>query len=147
MKSRQPVRLPIYYGPSRVSGVTLIELIIFIMIIAIVTTGVMTAFNRLLSGTTTAHQLNQAAYLARQRLELILPQRQVIGFAGFTAATFDPCTSAPPSTQPVCTDIPSGYSVSSSLTNNWNGNSAYKVVTVTVSGSGNAQLQALVGGY
>jgi type II secretory pathway pseudopilin PulG len=134
-------------GNGRIGGATLIELVIFIIIIAIVTTGAMSAFNRLLTGATTAHRLDEAAYLARQRLELILPQRQVLGFTGFTAATFDPCTSAPASTQPVCTAIPSGYTVTSSLADNWNGDPAYKVITVTVSGNGAAQLQALVGDY
>jgi len=131
----------------RIVGATLIELVIFIIIIAIVTTGTMSAFNRLLSGTATTHALDQAAYLARQRLELILPQHQVLGFAGFTAATFDPCTSAPASTQPVCTAIPAGYTVTSTLADNWNGDMAYKVITVTVSGNGDARLQALIGNY
>lgn len=134
-------------GSRRISGATLIELVIFIIIIAIVTTGMMSAFSQLLSGTATTHALNEAAYLARQRLELILPQHQVLGFAGFTTATFDPCTSTPASTQPVCTSIPAGYTVISSLADNWNGDMAYKVVTVTVSGSGDAQLQALIGSY
>jgi type II secretory pathway pseudopilin PulG len=132
---------------TAMAGVSLIELIIFIIIIAIVTTGIMSGFSRMLQGTATAHELNEAAFLARQRLELILPQRQVLGFTGFTAASFDPCTSSPVSTQPPCTGIPSGYTVTSSLTDNWNGDMGYKVVTVTVSGNGDAQLQALIGNY
>jgi len=133
--------------PRLSTGLSLIELIIFIIIIAIVTTGVLTGFNRMLTASTTARQINQGAYLAQQRMELILPQRQQLGFSGFTAATFDPCTALPASTQPVCTTIPAGYSVTATLADNWLGNTGFKVITVSVSGTGSAQLQALVADY
>jgi len=129
------------------SGLSLIELIIFIVIVAIVTSGVLLGFNRMLTGSVTANQLNQAAYLAQQRMELILPQRYQLGFSGFNANSFDPCTNSPTSTQPICTVIPTGYTVNATLTNNWLGNTNYKLVDVSVNGKGHAQLQALVANY
>jgi len=129
------------------SGLSLVELIIFIVIVSIVTTGVLLGLNRILTGSATINQLTQAAYLAQQRMELILPQREVLGFSGFISTTFDPCTSTPASTQPICTVIPAGYTVTTTLSNDWQGDSAYKVVVVTVTGKGSAQLQALVADY
>jgi hypothetical protein len=70
-------------------------------------------------------------------MDLILGQRAINGFSSFS----DPCPG--PS---ICT-APSGFTVSSSIANNWNGDTAYKVITVTVSGNGNASLQALVANY
>jgi len=129
------------------AGLSLIELIIFIIIIGIVTAGVLTGYNRILTATTAAGDINQAALLARQRLELILPQRHQLGFNGLSTTTFDPCTSLPASTQPVCTNIPAGYNITTSLSGNWSGNTAYRVIRVDVSGPSNARLQALVADY
>ena len=109
--------------------------------------GLLAGFNRALTGTATLSPLNQAHRLAEERMELILPQRQQLGFAGFTTATFDPCTSVPASTQAACTTWPAGFNVSASLQNNWLGDSGYQVVTVNVTGPATSQLQALVGDY
>jgi len=132
--------------PQGMAGLSLIELIIFIVIIAIVTSGVMAGFNRMLTGSTTARQLNQAAYLAQQRMELILPQRQQQGFLSLTTTDFDPCTASIPSTQAICT-APTGYTITTTLTSDWLGNTDFKVIDVSVSGTGSAQLQALIGNY
>jgi len=132
---------------QRMAGLSLIELILFIMIIGLLAAGLLAGFNRVLTGTATLSPLNQSRWLAEERMELILPQRQQLGFAGFTATTFDPCTSAPASTQAVCTTWPAGFNVSASLQNNWLGDTAYQVITVNVTGPVNTQLQALVADY
>ena len=132
---------------QRMTGLSFIELILFIMIIGLLAAGLLAGFNRALTGTATLSPLNQAHRLAEERMELILPQRQQLGFAGFTTATFDPCTSVPASTQAACTTWPAGFNVSASLQNNWLGDSGYQVVTVNVTGPATSQLQALVGDY
>ena len=128
------------------AGLSLIELIMFIVIVSVLISGLFAGFNQSLTGSATVSPLVQAR-LAEERLELILPQRQQLGFAGFTAATFDPCTSAPASTQPLCTTWPAGYNVTASLQNNWLGDVNYQVITVAVSGPATSQLQALVADY
>jgi len=128
-------------------GLSLIELLIFMVICGILAAGILRAFDSVLVGRAEPDRLSRAVQLAEERLELILGQRHVQGFAAFSAATFDPCTSSPPSSQPPCTAIPAGYVVSSSLSNNWGGDTAYKVVTVTVSGKAQASLTALVADY
>ena len=132
------------------AGFSLVELILFIIIISVLATGLLAGVNQSLSGSGTAQPLSLGMQLARERMELILPQRRQLGFAGFTngpPATFDPCTSAPASTQPVCTTWPAGYTVSATLVENWLGDANYKVVTVSVSGPTTTQLQALVANY
>lgn len=131
----------------RMAGLSFIELILFIIIIGLLAAGLLAGFNRALTGTASLNSQNQAYRLAEERMELILPQRDQLGFAGFTTATFDPCTSAPASTQAACTSWPTGFNVSASLQNNWLGDSGYQVITVNVTGPATSQLQALVGDY
>jgi len=132
---------------KHMTGATLIELIMMIIITSILATGLLSVFNATLVGTTQGGQTSQATLLAVERMELILPQRQQLGFAGFTSSTFDPCTSSPASTQAACTSLPSGYTVTSSLQNDWLGDSNYKVITVSISGTEATSLQALVANY
>jgi len=142
------MRQPVNKSPGRsMVGLSLIELIVFIIIISLLATGMVVGFNRSLTGTATISQLGEAQRLAEERMELILPQRQQLGFAGFNAATFDPCTSAPASTQAVCTTWPPGFNVTANLQNNWLGDTNYQVITVSVSGPVNTQLQALAADY
>ncbi len=121
------------------NGFSLIELVIFIVILAI-------GIGVLLPITTTLgyiHRIDQqtgALELAQQRMELILAQKHIQGFDYFT----DPCIGASPPA--VCT-IPSGYTVTAAIANNWGGDSNYKIITVTTSGLGNAELQTLVANY
>ncbi len=128
-------------------GLSLIELLIFMVICGILAVGILRAFDSVLAGSAEPDRLSRAVQLAEERLELILGQRHVQGFAAFNSATFDPCTSSPPSSQPPCTVIPAGYVISTSLSNNWGGDPAYKVITITVSGKAQASLTALVASY
>lgn len=72
-------------------GVTLIELIAFIVIAGIAMVVLVQVFAVSTRGSHTGKQLTQAVHLAQQRLEVIRGQRTRLGYAGFTAATYDPC--------------------------------------------------------
>jgi len=129
------------------AGYSLIEVLIFIVIMGIVGSALFSGFTTALLGSTTSDSGAVPMQLAEERMELILAQKAVLGFAAFTASSFDPCTATPASNQPVCTTIPTGYSVNSTLATNWGGDNNYKVITVSVTGSGQATLTALVANY
>ena len=136
------------HDPSSQTGFSLIELVVFITVVGILAAAISTAFSTALRQQgTTSDTGTSAVQLAQERMELILAQRRAQGFAAFTATTFDPCTAAVPSTQPVCTVIPAGYTVGATLTDNWSGDTNYKVVDVTVTGPTQASLTALVANY
>ncbi len=128
-------------------GFTLIELIVFIVVASVLATTLYSAFLNALKGAPQAATFSKASNLAQERMELILAQRRQTTFGNFTAANFDPCTSVPASTQPPCTSIPTEFTVSASLLPSWNGDTNFKIVTVTVNGSGVFDLQILVANY
>ena len=133
-------------GPQ--TGFSLIEVLAFIVIAGILGAALFTAFTTATRLQASASDIGAAAVqLAQERMELILGQRRTLGFAAFTATTFDPCTAAVPSTQPVCTVIPAGYTVGATLADNWGGDTNYKVITVAVTGPSMATLTALVANY
>ena len=131
----------------RSKGFTLIELIIFIVILAALSTVLASVFTNTLKGSPRAAAVAKVAELAQERMELILAKRGQVSFSSFTSSVFDPCTSVPASTQGPCAGVPSGYTVTSSLQTNWNGDTNYKVVTVTVTSTGTYNLQYLVASY
>jgi len=128
-------------------GFTLIELIVFIVVVSVLSTALTSAFVNALKGAPHAVAVSTVAELAQERMELILNQRRKMTFAAFTSAVFDPCTSATPSTLAPCTGVPAGFTITSALQNNLSGDVNYKVITVTVTSSGAYQLQALVASY
>jgi type II secretory pathway pseudopilin PulG len=135
-------------GPKPETGFSLIELVVFIVVVGILGAALFAGFSTALQQGASGTDLSTSAIqLAQERMELILAQKRVLGFTGFTAATFDPCTSSPPSTQAVCTAPPAGYTVSAALTDNWGGDTNYKVVNVSVTGASQASLTALVANY
>ena len=120
-------------------GFNLIELVIFIVILAI-GVGVLVP---LVTTTRYIHRIDkqtQAIELAQQRMELVLTQKQIAGFASFT----DPCAGATPPT--VCTPL-NGFVITTNIINNWGGDPNYKVITVDVTGDGSAKLETLVANY
>lgn len=121
------------------NGFTLIELIVFITVVGIAA-GIL--FPVLLSlkyaGTLPSQTISQQ--LARARLELILENRYLQGFSNFT----DPCAGGSPPA--VCTP-PTDYSVSATITNNWSGDTNYKIITVSVTGAAQTTLTNLVAYY
>lgn len=75
----------------RDQGVTLIELVAFIVIIGIVVVAMVQAFSGTARGSHYGREMTVATQLAQQRMEVILGQRKRLGFAGFTNANYDPC--------------------------------------------------------
>ncbi len=130
---------------QRQQGFSLIELIIFILVTSILSTALFLAFSTALRGPALASDSNQAMLLAVERMELILPQRQVLSFAGFNDPNHDPCKMG--SGQLACTSFPVGFAVTSTVAPDWGGDTNYKVVTVSVTGSATATLTALVADY
>jgi len=125
-------------------GFSLIELIIFILVVSILSTALFSVFATALRGPAQVSGAIQAMQLAVERMELILPQRQVLGFAPFDEPAADPCQMG--SAQAAC-NIPVGFTVAAVIDPDWNGDTNYKVITVTVSGSATATLTALVADY
>jgi MSHA pilin protein MshD len=140
----------------RQAGVTLVELIVFIVVVSISVSGVLLAFSATQRGAITPNQLTQATQLAQQRMELILARKTVLSFACFTSPRFDPCQTAAAagvcpattaSTTGGCSAPPTGYTISIPLLV-IAGNDA--TITVTVLGSSGtqlAELKALVTNY
>lgn len=126
-------------------GTTLIELVAFIVILAVVVTGVMTGLAGALRVAGTPRDMNQALRLAENRMEVILAQRGRLGFTAF-AASFDPCAAATPE---ACT-APTDFSVGAALAASYSSSDPnYRVVTVTVTKSGGqlAELKTIVANY
>ncbi len=127
---------------SRQSGVTLVELIVFIVIAALLATGLIASFTASMKDTPASGDVTQALELAQERMELIMAYKQAKGFN----AVIDPCTLASPPLQ--CTVFPSGFNVpAATIVNNWNGSTEFKVITVNVTGPQPIALTALVASY
>ena len=122
----------------RDDGFSLIEAIVFIVVLGVLLAGLVVAFASPLLRSPAAGSLDLAAELAQQRMELILAQRRATGFAGFT----DPCPGPA-----ICTP-PAGYTVTSSIVAGYGADPTnYKVVTVSVSGTSTISAAALVANY
>ena len=134
--------------PLRQRGVSLIELIVFMVVMGVIAVALANTLTvGLLAGSSTA-ELTQAQQIAQERMELILGQRQRDYFSGFTLANLDPC-GPPPA---ICTPVKTGYSVATIFTANFDGNNAdanYSQVQVTVTNSTGqlVQLTSVVAEY
>ena len=129
---------PLFNQPSfRQLGVSLVEVIIFIVIVAVLAAGLFGAFANSMRGAPQAGQTDSAAEIAQLRMELILAQRRAVGFAAFA----DPCPGPT-----VCTP-PTNYGVSSNIVTGWGGDPNYRVITVTVTGPFSVTTTALVANY
>lgn len=91
------------------AGVSLIELIVFIVITAVVVVGLVAGMSGAVRTAPVPKEMHQGLQLAQGRMELIRAQRYVLGFANFTAATFDPC--APPGGAQEACLAPTNYAV------------------------------------
>ncbi len=126
---------------AKQTGVTLVELVAFIVVASLLATGLIAAFTSAMKDTPKSNEITQALQLAQERMELILAYKKSKGFT----ALVDPCTLASPPAQ--CTNIPSGYSVSVPAFTNWNGSTEYKTITVDVTGLQAITLTAVVASY
>jgi type II secretory pathway pseudopilin PulG len=128
-------------------GYTLIELIMFMVIVTILSTTIFVGYEVAMSGAADVSNNARAMFIAEQRMDLIIGQKIKNGFSGFV----DPCVSlfASPATDNICSkgSFAFGYTVLSSITTPWNANANLKLVTVTVSGPGSATLATVVGNY
>ena len=129
-------------GPRRSRGFSLIEAIVFIVVIGLMAAALAVSFAGPLRGSPRAGELDRMAELTQQRMELILAQRRAAGFAAFA----DPCVPGP---GPAACTAPAGYTVTSSIATGWGGDPAsYKVITVSVVAPGSSiSTSALVGNY
>lgn len=121
-------------------GFSLIELIIFMVIVGIGATGIIAVYQFSLSNTSKIEYNNQAIALAQERMAIILGFKKILGFSSF----YDPCEAGSP---PAICGSKAGYTVSSTITSNWFSNSNFKRITVTVSGLGNATMTTMVANY
>lgn len=118
------------------SGMTLIEVVVFIVVLGITAAGSLTAMRTILTNSSQPGKILAAAQLAQARMAIILQQAVVNGFSNIN----DPCNlTTPPA---ACTGLATfasnkGYTLSSSILAASGG-----VITasVTVSGAGNAIL-------
>lgn len=122
------------------AGFTLIELIVFIVIISIAASILFPIMMSLKYSGTLPDQ-TVAQQLARARMELILERRNMLGFQ----STSDPCNDATPPASGCA--VPTDFAVSSSIATNWNGDTNYRVITVQVTGKAQATLTDLVANY
>lgn len=121
-------------------GLSLIELVVFIVVMSIAVVAVMTGLSSALRGSLSPGQMTQATQLAQERMELILTTRQTQGYSGI----FDPCTTC----------ILPGYTVAPLTSEAWPVNTdtaKYRVLVVTVTktdtGAQVAQYKTLVANY
>ena len=118
-------------------GFTLIEIVIFIVIVGIAAVALLMTFGQTMPRSPLPAQLTVAGQLAQERMELILGRRSVVGFAGLS----DPCAGAPaPPPLTICNNT-YGYTVAVQGVSSavlWNGNPAadFRLITVTVSLNG-----------
>ncbi len=115
-------------------GFTFLELVIFIVIIGILAAGLLSAFNVFLQKQPSVQAATLANSLAAQRMEIILGQKKISGFSAYS----DPCPG------PAICSVPTGYTVTSSIANNWNNDTNYNVITVSVTGKATASLTTMV---
>jgi Tfp pilus assembly protein PilV len=146
--------LPVKAAGAAQRGVSLIELIAFIVIMGISVTALLSMYRAVLPRGATPEEITLATQLAQERMELILGQRIVDGYS--TVVLNDPCVGGP--IPAICTNqfTPSGlYSIIvtginpavqfSGLSTN-----SYRMFGVKVLGpDGNqlANLSAVIGNY
>ncbi len=129
-------------GAGRSRGFSLIEAIVFIVVVGLMAAALAVSFAGPLRDSPRAGELDRLAELTQLRMELILAQRRAAGFAAFT----DPCVPGPGPAE--CT-APAGYTVTASIATGWGGDPAsYKLVTVSAVGpASSTSTAALVGNY
>jgi type II secretory pathway pseudopilin PulG len=115
---------------SRGAGFTLLEAIVFIVVLSVLLAGLATSLRSSLHNAPIASQMDIASELAQQRMELILGQRRAAGFAAFA----DPCPG------PAACTPPAGYTVTAAIAAG--GNS--KTITVNVTGTWAASATTVV---
>lgn len=124
--------MPAFSDPSghlRQRGLTLMEMVLFIVVLGVAGVALLTALSAPLTGAGTQTQAVTAAQVAQARMELVLGQKRKAGFPdnGLCDPDPDPCPGLG-----AC-DTPAGWSVSTAC-EAWSENgdtSSYQVLVVT----------------
>lgn len=125
---------------GRPGGFTLVEVLLFIVIVGILGAALLAAFSGMLTYSGLPRNIAIADGLAQERMEIMLARRRALGYSAFIANP-DPCTVSP---QPPCTSFPAGYAVSSAISFPA---ANLAQITVTVTGPENATLTAQTANY
>ena len=127
---------------KKITGFTIVECIILILVLSIASIPVYRAFSVVLATQPTTHTESIAAKLAEGRMELILGQKRMYGFSTFS----DPCPIAP-----ACVMLNlTGYTTTTDIsTTTMSGDTNYDIITVTTTGPNQSQaiLKTLVAKY
>lgn len=124
------------------NGFSLIELLVFIVVLGIVAVGLMSGMNQVLKTASTPEKIIQANFLANARLELVMMKRALSGYATLS----DPCAVATPPA--ICSPLTSyassnGFSVSPISISGDNP----KIISITVDGAASVTTQTRVFNY
>jgi len=119
-------------------GFTLIEMILFIVVTAILANTIILVLNTSLK-TPAIMQNTIAKQTAQQCIEWFIGQRHLNGYSSI---------ACPSSTIPTFCSSPSGYTLSVNIQcTTVNSDANYKTITVSVTGNGNASLATLIANY
>ena len=124
-------------------GISLIELIVFILVMGLIVTTILIGMDRVLTGVGIPRAVETASQLSLARMDIILAARESTGFESLV----DPCSSAAP--PEVCTALSQfaqteGININTTIAND---GSNYKLITVAASGKASATLQSRVAHY
>lgn len=120
-------------------GVSLIEMVIFIVLVGIIATGLMVAFQESLRALPENADDVVAINLAQARMDFLLGQNVINGYGSFSS---DVCESV---SAPAICIAPAGYTIDSTITKSYGGNANLGTISVSVTGKGTATLQTLIG--
>ena len=115
----------------RVRGFTLVETTLMLAVLGIIVVSIIKVSNAVAQKTQLSSQLSVAAEIAQSRIEMIVNRK----FTASYASVADVC----PDATSICT-LPSGYSVSQAAITNWQNQSDYKQIAVTVTGPNGVQV-------
>ncbi len=91
-------------------GHTLIEFIIFVVVIGVLASIGLLGLQASLRNAPNIQNATTSIALAQQRMEFIIGQRNIYGFVDFV----DPCPPPTSSTSPLCV-VPDGFTITSSI--------------------------------
>ncbi len=124
---------------NKQNGFTLIELVVFIVVTSLLATTILLALITTTQKIPTIHQEIIATQTAKRCMEWFIGQQSLNGYSSLTC---------PNTTTPTFCTVPSGYSISTSIScTTLNGDANYKTITVTVSGLGDASFSTLIAAY
>lgn len=118
-------------------GFTLVEVLIFIVVSSLLMNVILLSANTALQDSPSVRQQSLALATAEGCMEWLLDQRRLNGYASLSCPS-TPATSACP--------LPSGYAISAAVAcSTWNADTAFKTITVSVTGPASVSLSTLIG--